>query len=106
MADMERYNLKIKSEREGEEMSERQKLKLLLENEIIPDLEEAIDDIFKTVERQKSISIGEREELEDMQEMHRECREILIEIESGEMDDEEAGELLGELMLIKSGDKE
>jgi len=48
------------------------------------------------------ISLADREELEAMQEMHAECREILIEIESGEMDDEEAAELLEELVEIKS----
>jgi len=37
-----------------------------------------------------------------MQEMHSECRDILIEIESGEMTEEEAGELLSELVEIKS----
>ncbi len=66
------------------------------------DLEEAIDEIFKTIEREKTISLAEREELESMQEMHAECREILIEIESGEMDEDEAGELLTELIDLKT----
>ena len=83
-------------------MSSIEKLKNLLENEIMPDLEEAIDDIFVIVEKEKTISLADREELEDMQEMHAECREILIEIESGELTEEEATELLGELFEIKS----
>jgi len=37
-----------------------------------------------------------------MQEMHAECREILVEIEAGEMDEEEAAELLAELIEVKS----
>jgi len=83
-------------------MSKIQQLKNLLENEIMSDLEEAIDEIFKTIEREKTISLAEREELESMQEMHAECREILIEIESGEMDEDEAGELLTELIDLKT----
>ncbi len=83
-------------------MSSIEKLKNLLEKEIMPDLEEAIDDIFVIVEKEKTISLADREELEDMQEMHAECREILIEIESGELTEEEATELLGELFEIKS----
>ena len=83
-------------------MKPTEKLKNLLMNELMPDLEEAIDEIFTMVEKEKMISLADREELEAMQEMHAECREILIEIESGEMEDEEAAELLSELVEIKS----
>lgn len=83
-------------------MSNIVKLKALLENEIIPDLESVIDSIFQTIEEEKTVSLGEKEELEELQEMHRECREILIEIEAGELDDEEAKELLEELVEIVS----
>jgi len=85
-------------------MSNVEKLKALLENEIIPDLESVIDSIFQTIEKEKTISLGEREELEELQEMHSECREMLIEIESKEMDEEEAKELLEELIEIVSKD--
>ena len=85
-------------------MSNIAKLKALLENEIIPDLESVIDSIFQVVEKEKTISLGEREELEELQEMHSECREMLVEIESEEMDEEEAKELLEELLEIVSKD--
>ena len=85
-------------------MSNIDKLKALLENEIIPDLESVIDSIFQMVEKEKTISLGEREELEELQEMHSECREILVEIESNEMDEDEAKELLEELIEIVSKD--
>jgi hypothetical protein len=83
-------------------MTEMDKLKNLLENEILPDLEEAIDEIFAMVERDKTISLADREELEGLQEMHAECREILIEIEANEMEEEEAGDLLAELVEAKT----
>jgi|AAUQ01.1.fsa_nt_gi hypothetical protein len=83
-------------------MSHIKKLKTLLENEIVPDLESVIDSIYQTIDREKTISLGEREELEELQEMHRECREILIEIEAKEMDEDEAKELLEELIEIVS----
>lgn len=79
-----------------------EKLKNLLENEIIQDLEAAIDETFQMVEREKTISLADREELEEMQEMHQECRDILIEIEANEMDEAEAGELLAELVELKT----
>ena len=85
-------------------MSSIVKLKSLLENDIIPDLESVIDSIYQTIDREKTISLGEKEELEELQEMHRECREILIEIEAKEMDEDEAKELLEELIEIVSKD--
>ena len=75
-------------------------LKKLLEESIVPDLEAVIDSIFQTIEREKTVSLGEREELEELQEMHKECREILIEIESGELEEDEAKELLEDLLNI------
>ena len=81
-------------------MSATQDLKKYLEEEVLPELEAVIDSIFKKIEQDKGISLGEREELEELQEMHKECRDILIEIESGEMDDMEAKELLDELISI------
>ncbi|NKQ41642.1 MAG: hypothetical protein HF962_08755 [Sulfurovum sp.] len=83
-------------------MTKVEQLKNLLENEIIQDLEAAIDETFQMVEKEKTISLADREELEGMQEMHQECRDILIEIEADEMDEEEAGELLSELIEIKT----
>jgi hypothetical protein len=83
-------------------MTKIEQLKNLLENEIIQDLEAAIDETFQMVEKEKTISLADREELEEMQEMHQECRDILIEIEADEMDEEEAGELLAELVELKT----
>ena len=83
-------------------MNPTEKLKNLLSHEILPDLEEAIDEMFAMVERDKTISLADREELEELQEMHAECREILIEIEANELDESEAVELLEELIEAKA----
>ncbi len=83
-------------------MTKTEQLKNLLENEIIQDLEAAIDGTFQMVEKEKTISLADREELESMQEMHQECRDILIEIEANEMDEDEAAELLAELVELKT----
>jgi len=83
-------------------MTNVERLKTLLESEIIPDLERVIDAIFQEIQDGAEISLGEREELDELQEMHKECREILVEIEAKEMDEEEATELLDELVEIVS----
>jgi len=87
-------------------MSNTEKLKNFLLQEIIPDLEEAIDEMFAFIEKAKMASIADKEELQDLQEMHAECKDIVSEIESGEMNDDEAGEILAEFVEMKTADDE
>ena len=79
-----------------------EKLKNLLILEIIPDLEEAIDEMFSLIEKAKMASIADKEELQELQEMLFECNDILKEIEREEMPEDEAIEILKELMEAKS----
>jgi len=83
-----------------------EKLKNFLIQEIIPDLEEAIDEMFAFIEKAKMASIADKEELKELQEMHAECKEMVKEIEADEMPEEEADELLSELVDMKTADKE
>jgi len=87
-------------------MSNSEKLKNFLIQEIIPDLEEAIDEMFSMIEKAKMASIADKEELQDLQEMHSECKDIVKEIEANEMDDEEAGNILAEFVEMKTADEE
>ena len=87
-------------------MSNCEKLKNFLTQEIIPDLEEAIDEMFSMIEKAKMASIADKEELQDIQEMHAECKDILAEIEAGDMAEEEAGEILTELVDMKTEEEE
>ncbi len=83
-------------------MSNIDKLKSLLSNEIIPDLESVIDSIFQVIKEEGEVSLGEKQELDELQEMHKECRDILVEIEAKEIDEDEAQDLLEELIEIVS----
>ena len=87
-------------------MSNCEKLKNFLKQEIIPDLEEAIDEMFSMIEKAKMASIADKEELGDLQEMHSECKDILAEIEAGEMGEDEAKEILDELIDMKTVDED
>lgn len=87
-------------------MSNSEKLKNFLTGEIIPDLEEAIDEMFSMIEKAKMASIADKEELQDLQEMHAECKDIVTEIEAGEMNDDEAGDILAEFIDMKTADEE
>jgi len=87
-------------------MKNSEKLKNFLILEIIPDLEEAIDEMFSMIEKAKMASIADKEELQDLQEMHSECKDIVLEIEAGEMPEEEASEILKEFVEMKTVEEE
>jgi hypothetical protein len=83
-------------------MTNKQKLQNLLELEIIPDLEIAIDEMFEAIDDSGSASQEQKEELEELREMRTECFSILDELSRDEIDDEEVEALLEELMELKT----
>jgi len=83
-------------------MKNSEKLKNLLELEIIPDLEAAIDELFSTIDKAKMASIAQKEDLEEMREMRTECFAIVEELKRDELDEDEVEELLSELIDMKT----
>ena len=83
-------------------MTNAEKLKNLLELEIIPDLEAAIDELFEAIDKSKSASKEQKEDLEEMREMRTECFAIVEELGRGELEEDEIDELLAELVEMKS----
>ena len=78
-------------------MNNIQKLKQFLETVVIPDLEKEIDQRFREAEREGMMSLGDKEELEELQMMHGECLEMLIDIEADTMEEAEAEEIIASL---------
>jgi hypothetical protein len=72
----------------------------LIEDDVIPDIEEYIDELFEKIAAKKE-SAEDKEILKEMQEMHMEFNELLDEIKAGEIDDEEANELLEEIIDMR-----
>ena len=85
-------------------MTNSEKLKNLLELEIIPDLEAAIDELFEAIDKSKNASSQNRQDLEDMREMRTECFAIVEELKRDELEDDEIEELLAELIDMKTTD--
>ncbi|HEY9128350.1 MAG TPA: hypothetical protein VIN02_00780 [Sulfurovum sp.] len=83
-------------------MTPAEKLKNLLELEIIPDLEVAIDELFEAIDKAKSASKEQKEDLEEMREMRTECFAIIEELNRNELEDDEIEELLAELIDMKT----
>jgi len=84
-------------------MKHTEKLQNLLENEVIPDLEVAIDELFEAIDKSKNATSQQKADLEEMRDMRTECFAIVEEIKRDELDEEEAKELLSE--LVRRGDQ-
>jgi len=83
-------------------MKHTEKLQNLLENEVIPDLEVAIDELFEAIDKSKNATSQQKADLEEMGDMRTECFAIVEEIKRDELDEEEAEELLSELVELKT----
>ena len=83
-------------------MTNSEKLKNLLELEVIPDLEIAIDELFELIDKAKKASPTQKEELEELREMRTDCFAILDELSRNEIEDEEVDALLEVLMELKT----
>jgi len=85
-------------------MTNADKLKNLLEQEIIPDLEAAIDELFLAIDKSKNASKEQKADLEEMRQMRTECFAIVEELGRDELEDDEVEELLAELVEMKTED--
>jgi hypothetical protein len=82
------------------------KLKELLEDVVMPDIEDAIDDIFEEIATNKNASKEDEEELEDLQEMRKEFTLVLDDINNNELEEDECKELLEEISTMIEESKE
>jgi cell shape-determining protein MreC len=79
-------------------------LQHLIQNELIPDVEEHIDELFEGIASAKDATVEERADLEDMQALRDEYKELLRELTSGEIDEEEAEQLYTELTSMRENE--
>ncbi len=79
-------------------------LKHLIQSELIPDVEDHIDELFEGIASAKDATTQERQELEEMQALRDEYKDLLKEIESGDVDEEEAEQLYTELTAMREND--
>jgi Mg2+ and Co2+ transporter CorA len=82
------------------------KLKELIENVVLADIEDQIDEIFEQVTKDKNNKEKYQEELNDLQEMRAEFNEILNEIASKTLAKDECKELYEEIFEMISTDDE
>ncbi len=73
------------------------KLKELIETVVLPDIEDAIDEIFEEIANSKKASDELNTQLQEMHEMRTEFKEILKEIEDRTLEHDECVELIEQI---------
>ncbi len=74
----------------------------LLNNDIIPEIEDVIDDLFELINDAKTATAEVKQELHDLQELKTEFKVMLEEAMTGELEEEEAGEILIEIEEMRA----
>jgi hypothetical protein len=87
-------------------MSYTQKLEELLTKQVIPDIDDALDEIFEQIADEKNANDEQKEEIEELREFKSDLKDLLEDIASGEIEDEECQEIYKEILDAQQGVEE
>ena len=86
-------------------MTQRQTLQALLEETVLPEIEDYIDDLFELIASKKDTQ-EDRVELEETREVYREFQDLLSDVVNGDMDEDECREIIAEIHEMRSGQED
>ncbi|HFU74299.1 MAG TPA: hypothetical protein ENK65_01960 [Helicobacteraceae bacterium] len=69
----------------------------LLENDVLPEIEDYIDTLYAIINDKKGASEEEKSDLAEMQELRKEFLGMLEDVKSGEMDEDECADIITEI---------
>lgn len=87
-------------------MSYAQELEELITKSVIPDIDERLDEIFTEIADSKDASDDAKEELEELREFKADLQDILADIASGDIEEDECKELIDDILEAQNGDDE
>lgn len=87
-------------------MTQAQKLEELITKSVIPDIDERLDEIFTEIADNKEASEDAKEEIEELREFKADLQDVLADIASGDIDEEECKELIDDILEAQQGDDE
>lgn len=87
-------------------MSYAQKLEELLSKNVIPDLNERLDEIFEEIADNKEASEDAKGEIEELREFKADLQDVLVDIQSGDIDEDECRELIDDIKDAQKGSDE
>jgi len=81
-----------------------EELEKMLTQEIAPELEDYIDDLFEKIANNKQATEEDKDELKQAQALREDFKEMYDDLQSGEMDETECQEVLEELVAMRQDD--
>lgn len=87
-------------------MSYTQKLEELVSKQVIPDIDDALDEIFEKIADEKNANDEQKEEIEELREFKSDLKDLLDEIASGEIEDEECEEIYKDILAAQQSEEE
>lgn len=87
-------------------MSQAEKLEELITKSVIPDIDERLDEIFEEIADNKDASEDAKDEIEELREFKADLQDVLADIQSGDIDEDECKELIDDILEAQKGDDE
>ena len=82
-------------------MTEAEALIDLLENDVIPEIESFIDNLYEKIAETKNATEEDKTQLEELQELRKEFSILLDEVKNGELDEEECAAIIDEIEMMR-----
>ncbi|MDY0116506.1 MAG: hypothetical protein RBR59_02890 [Sulfurimonadaceae bacterium] len=87
-------------------MSYIKKLQELITMDVIPDIDERLDEIFEEITDKKNADAATKEEIEDLQEFKADLKDLLNDIIQGDVEEDEAKEIYEDILEAQNEDDE
>ena len=87
-------------------MSYTQKLEELLIKEVIPDIDDALDEIFEQIADEKNANDEQKDEIDELRDFKSDLKDVLDDIKSGEIEEDECEEIYNDIIEAQQGGEE
>lgn len=87
-------------------MSYAEQLKELITKSVIPDIDDRLDEIFEEISDSKEASADAKEEIEELREFKADLQDVLEDIASGDIEEDECKEMIDDILEAQKGDDE
>jgi len=85
-------------------MTKVEELTKLIEDDVLPEIEDYVDDLFEQIADNKEATVEDKAELKEIQTLQSDFKEMLEDIQSGDVDEEEAIEIIEEINEMRKVD--
>jgi len=85
-------------------MTKVEELTKLIEDDVLPEIEDYVDDLFEQIADNKEATVEDKAELKEIQTLKSDFKEMLEDIQSGDVDEEEAIEIIEEINEMRKVD--